>query len=386
MKKRGLYISLDHHIDENALIQTNSSNGIIKKICNQIKCFQGAGFEITVFCPYKNRNPRLHSIIRRLPFSGLIPYGSNFVVNANEYDFIYLRSPWFMNSDTASFMRRMKAKNKRLKIIVEVPTYDPSWGRGEINHWHMWPLYWKNIRSIKMASKYIDRVMTFSKDKHIYGVPTICTSNAIDPMTITPVSHIEGTTNTIQLIACSSMAFWHGYDRALLGLKNYYQGTGRRYDIYFHVVGDGEEIKNYLALIKEYDLIDHVTLYGYKSGNELNQLYNISDIAIDSLGRHRSKVYYNSSLKGKEYLAKGLPVISGVENELDSDPSFKYYLRIPADDSPLDMNSVVDFYEKVYLNGDARDDIICAISNYAKSHFSYEVALKPVVEYINSAQ
>jgi hypothetical protein len=53
--------------------------------------------------------------------------------------------------------------------------------------------------------------------------------------------------------------------------------------------------------------------------SSLNDIYNISDIAIDSLGRHRSNVMYNSTLKGKEYCAKGLPIVSGVKTEFDYD-------------------------------------------------------------------
>lgn len=42
------------------------------------------------------------------------------------------------------------------------------------------------------------------------------------------------------------------------------------------------------------------------------------------MGRHRSGVSFNSSLKGKEYCAKGLIIVSGVKTELDLDGEFLY--------------------------------------------------------------
>jgi hypothetical protein len=385
-KRKGLFISLDHYISSNDISEKNISNGILKKIAKQIECFRNYGYDMDILCPYHSRNHRLHSIIRRLPFSGILSYGKQEIELAGDYSFIYLRSPWFMNSDTPAFLKNMKKKNPLIKTIVEVPTYDPTWGRGEINHWHMWPLYWKNKKAVRKMAPYVDRVMTFSLDEKIYGVQTICTSNAIDPLSIRPVNHTEAAPNTIQLIACSSMAFWHGYDRILNGMHDYYESKNIPYKILFHVVGDGEELTNYRAIIDKYNLGSYVFLYGYKSGDALDDIYNRADIAIDSLGRHRSKVYYNSSLKGKEYLAKGLPVISGVENELDYDPGFPYYLRVAADESPINMDDIIDFYEKLYSGNKSRPEIVQYISEYAASHFSYKVALKPVVDFIEGEE
>ncbi|MFK5655764.1 hypothetical protein ACIA4K_04025 [Lactobacillus delbrueckii subsp. bulgaricus] len=71
-------------------------------------------------------------------------------------------------------------------------------------------------------------------------------------------------------------------------------------------------------------LIIKVSMVGKKEKEELDYYYNICDIGIDSMGRHRSNVYYNSSLKGKEYLAKGLPIVLGVTTELDYIKDFRF--------------------------------------------------------------
>ena len=100
------------------------------------------------------------------------------------------------------------------------------------------------------------------------------------------------------------------------------------------------------------------------------------------MGRHRSGVFYNSSLKGKEYCAYGLVIVSGVRTELDNDATYKYYFRVPADDSPIDFNKVLDFYRTVTDNGRKRKEVKKEIMQYASEHFSMDVVLKPVLDYI----
>lgn len=384
--KKGLFISLDHVISEIDMDLSEVNSGIVKKIVNQYQCLQNYGFDMELYCPYENRNHRVHSIIRRLPFSGIIPFKGNYINRANEFSFIYLRRPWFMNSDVPLFLNKMKKNNPYLKIIMEVPTYDAaSSDKGEINHWHMWPLYWKDQNAVVKLVNSVDRILTFSKDDTIYGIKTICTCNAINPFTTTKVSHVDSKDNEIHLVACSSMAFWHGFDRLIEGLKIYKNSKETDYKIVFHLVGDGEELNRYKELVTSYDLQKEVLFHGYKSGKELDDIYDLCDIAIDSMGRHRSNIYYNSSLKGKEYLAKGLPVVSGVANELDYDPSFKYYLRIPADESPVDIDCVIKFYNRIYCESEERQTVIDNISEYAARHFSYAASFKKLVDYIEES-
>lgn len=125
------------------------------------------------------------------------------------------------------------------------------------------------------------------------------------------------------MIAVSSLYYWHGYDRTIEGLKNYYEGTHSK-EVNLYIVGTGPEFVKYEKLIKEYDLENHVFLTGYKSGSALDELYAKCIIGLDSMGRHRSGVSFNSSLKGKEYCAKGLIIVSGVKTELDLDGEFLY--------------------------------------------------------------
>lgn len=181
------------------------------------------------------------------------------------------------------------------------------------------------------------------------------------------------------MIAVASLGFWHGYDRMIMGLAEYYNSKEKdKRNIVFHLVGDGKELDKYHRMIEKYYLEDHVILYGKKVGQELDHLYDKCDIAVDTLGRHRSKIFYNSTIKGKDYLMKGLPIISGVKTELDSDIDFPYYLRVPADDTPIKMKSIISFYDKIYNNKDY-DEISLRIRKYGLEKYNVNTCMKPIL-------
>ena len=71
------------------------------------------------------------------------------------------------------------------------------------------------------------------------------------------------------MIVVSSLYYWHGYDRTIEGLKNYYKGTHSK-EVNLYIVGTGPEFVKYEKLIKEYDLENHVFLTWYKSGSALD--------------------------------------------------------------------------------------------------------------------
>ncbi|OJF94675.1 hypothetical protein [Alkalibacterium sp. 20] len=138
--------------------------------------------------------------------------------------------------------------------------------------------------------------------------------------------------------------------------------------------------KNY---VKKHNLVNKVLFYGLQDGEELNEIYDECELALDSMGRHRSKVYYNSSLKGKEYGAKGLPIVSGMKTELDFDGNYPYYLRVPADDTPINIENIINFYDSIYDSSlDTQKEVINYIRDYTIKHFGVGIGLRKVLDVI----
>ena len=183
------------------------------------------------------------------------------------------------------------------------------------------------------------------------------------------------------MVATALFDSWHGYDRLINGMRKDI-ATVKKNKIRLHLVGYGRVLSKYKRMIKKYQLEDYVIIHGRKSGKDLDEIYNMCDIAIDSLARHRVGVFYNSTLKGKEYCAYGFPIISGVETELDHIENYSFYFRFPSNESAISIKTILSCYNSWYKNRKS-DEIAYYIRNLTYNFFDIRKTYMPVIEYIN---
>ena len=382
-KKKGIYVTTT---PMERLVE-DTSDGISRKQFYHIQTFKNAGFDMDVINPKPEKEKWIYKIERRLPIPIPSPK-SNVIDYVASHDFMYIRNERVMRGYFYLLVKRAKQKNPRMKVVLEIPTYPYE---NELRHMPFKDkiLYFNGVLWRKDFLKYIDRIATYSRDDIIWGIRTIKFSNAIifnKCKRTSLLTRLNG--NTIEIIACAQLTFWHGYDRALKGLADYYnKNADRKYNILLHVVGDGPIKENclekYKAIVKEAGIEDKVIFHGRQSGANLDAIYDKCIIGLDSMGRHRSQVYYNSSLKGKEYLAKGLIIVSGVDTELDYDNQYPYYIRVPADESNVDFYKIMDKLD-CFLNENHISDIQRKIMLYARDNFDYSVAMKDVIEFFDN--
>lgn len=353
--------------------------GVWKKIQMQIDFFESNGIEVTYKPLRENNDSLLKKILIRLPFYSLYSKKS-YDHNFNKYHYIYIRKSK-VDYRFITYLKKIKQVNPSIKILMELPTF-PYDKEENINILNL-PIIIKDRFSREKLNKYVDKIITYSNDDEIFGIPTIKVSNVIDFSKITQKKHFENN-KAINLIAVANFSFWHGYDRVIEGMKKYYE-SNNKIKIALHLVGNGKELEKYKDLVSKYNLTKQVTFYGKKEGEELEEIYNFSHIALDAMGRHRVGVKYNSTLKGKEYGAKGLPIVSGVETELDDFVKFKYYLRIPANDSPVNMKRIIKFYNEVYSNTKQDYEIENEIRRFNIEQFDINNNWKSIIQYLNKS-
>lgn len=189
---------------------------------------------------------------------------------------------------------------------------------------------------------------------------------------------------TIRLLAVATFQSYHGYERVIEGLARYdHEPTDRKIELY--LVGNGEEAIKYKKMVKQYDLEKSVQFCGRRTGSDLDHIYDHMDIALGSFGMYKEKIYKSSSLKVREYLAKGMPVVCGCcDDAFERQKDYKYCLEFPNDDSIIDMQGIVDFYKAVYESDKEREQIHREIREYAKKTVDLSVTMQPVIEYICS--
>lgn len=347
----------------------DSSNGISKKIFHQVEALRSHNMNVRlcyldettgnklrmvdsqVICDYGDGVKG--KILKRIEFNSIVRYAKR-----EKIEFIYMRSDLNANPWTIQLVKKLRKLN--IRIAMEIPTYPYDKEKDSIARVPQRIL--DRIFRTKLA-KYIDRIVTFSNDKTIFGVSTIQISNGIDFNSIKIRQNIVSThnkTNELHLIGVAQIHYWHGFDRLLKGLANYYK-TNSEFKVYFHIVGSffSERERNEILIpIKENKLEPYVTLYGERNREKLDMVFEKADMAVGSLGRHRSGIVHIKTLKNREYAARGF---SFMYSETDDDfEQMPYILKIPANESDIDVNNVIAFHNKLNTSP---EDIRSSISD-----------------------
>ena len=291
-------------------------------------------------------------------------------VKGKKYDACYIRYD-FSDASFIKMLRYLRPLCK--KIILEFPTYpyEAENSIGILNKIKMQlDFYYR-----KQLHKYIDFIVTFYEGyKELFGIPVEVIPNGFDFSTMKLV-HSKLPENAIHIIAVSSMREWHGYERIIHGLQNYYAMDGKE-NFVLHLVGNGREYGKYKELVEKYDLQDHVIMEGAMYGESLNALYEKCALGVDSLARHRSGIDVLSSLKSREYGAKGIPIINSCRIDI-IDKDFPYMLQVPADESPIDMEAVGRFYHECF---DSRDRL--EVAEYIRKYISEKSSMKVILYHV----
>lgn len=262
----------------------------------------------------------------------------------NGIDFVYARS--FHNANPFTIRMFMAFRRHGIKSVIEIPTYPYD------QEYDIFPFKEKlQLRIDKLfrnrLAKATDAIVTYSDDRIIFGQRTICISNGIElesiPLRVKPKEN-----NEIHFIAVAEVHFWHGFDRFVHGMGEYYQNGGTE-NIFFHIVGyiaDAELYGSSLApgiktTADKYNLQNRIIYHGAMFGNELNELFNRCDFAVGSLARHRSGITNIKTLKNREYAARGFAfTYSETDSDFDNKP---YIFKAPADETPIHIQEILTF-------------------------------------------
>lgn len=291
------------------------------------------------------------------------------------YDACYIRyefsDPGFLN-----LLRTLRKSCSQ--IILELPTYPYEDENRDnfLSRMRLWiDGYWR-----KKLKRYVDLITTFYAGyKTIFGIPVQVIPNGFDFSTMSLVKG-ELSEEAIHIIAVSSMRAWHGYERFLEGMRIYYQNEKLpKRNIVLHLVGNGREYEKYCRLVEKYGLQAHVIMEGAMNGKPLDDLYDRCAIGIDSLARHRSGIDVLSSLKSREYGAKGLPMINSCRIDIIEE-EFPYLLRVSADETPICISDVIAFYDRCFCSGKSRTQVGEEIRKYMEARSEMRETLEPLIK------
>ena len=336
----------------------SQTSGISKKIHYQVKGLRENGHEVHLcyydFSPEGHRcryidgevlrdygTGKLAGLRQRLDYTCIYEY-----CELNGIQMVYARSFQNANPWLVSFFRKLREAG--IRSVTEVPTYpyDQEFAGGTFEarmKLRIDRLYRRQLAREQEA------IVTFSDAQTIFGQRTIRISNGVDFDSI-PLHRFQPVDDAIHLIGVAEVHYWHGYDRLLAGIGEYYRQGGTR-RVVFHVVGGvapsemhtSPYAPGFAEVISKYGIQDHVVLHGTLFGAELDRVFNMCQFAVGSLGRHRSGITVIKTLKNREYATRGIPFIY---SEQDSDFDHQsYVLKAPADESPVSVQAIIDFVD-----------------------------------------
>lgn len=354
--------------------------GIQQKIMSQIRTFNENGLQCErKFLPRGDEKCGVFigALSRFVPGINIFPVWQNEEEFA-KMDFIYFRRPLAMTSAMRKFLKKIKELNPNINIFMELPTYPYD---GELQTGLLFPFLWKDRFNRKKLVGLVDAVTVISTEstvKKIWGIPAIPFQNGYDVKRV-KIAERSGDTTCIHLSCIAMFQPWHGYERLLLGMKQYYENGGTR-EIKCHMIGEGKELKRYKITAENKYLKDRVVFHGRKSGAELDQLYNQVDIGVCSLGSYKRRDLgdLSSELKSREYMAKGLPMITGCKIDVFEERNVDFVCEFENNKSILDMNKIISFYDRMQKKENLRTDI----RQFAIETVDMACTMKPVIELI----
>lgn len=357
-------------------------SGISKKIHYQVKGLRENGHDVRL-C-YYDFAANGHRC-RYIDGDVLVDYGTGLMAGLkqrveydrlyeycalNGIDFVYARcfqnaNPWLIR-----FFKRLKKIG--IHAVTEIPTYPYDEEFSSHSDWNMRLGLWVDKLFRNSLYPQMDAVVTFSDAKLIFGQRTINISNGVDFDSIPLHTPVATDPSSLHLIGVAEVHQWHGFDRLMSGIGRYYQ-QGGRCNVYFHVVGGVHpyHMKNcFQPIIDQYGIADRIVFHGTMFGQPLDDIFNQCQFAIGSLGRHRSGITVIKTLKNREYATRGLPFIySELDSDFDHQP---YVLKAPADESPVDIQQIIDFMASFTMKpSEVRQSV---------EHLSWKIQMQRVVE------
>lgn len=240
-----------------------------------------------------------------------------------------------------------------------------------------WPIFLEKIyggfirRNVRCALCNSEDIAQYQQNITWGQYKTEIVSDGVDtqkyPSHIPPL--YDGKLSLIFLKGASTDASYNGLDKVFLALK-------QDPNISLTIVGHQLEYERNLAV--EIGVQQQVHFKPAMTREELNVEFNLHHMALGAFGIHRRGLKSNSTLKNREYCARGIPFVFG-HNDPDlkcSSQDVPLWLEVPADEAALDMENWKKFYAAFRSKPNAVQDL----RKFATEHLDYSVKTKEIMQ------
>lgn len=370
--------------------------GVLKKVYAQCSVLRDAGHTVVLACPddlhtFVFTNEK-NEIINKFSLSNVSRFKKSQKVLACVFDFIKENKIEFVYSRYSDFSLSAHTFYKKLRrfnviSVLEIPTYpiNQRWTSIKQNFRNgnvkaaLSQTYTSTVGSLGIwfFKNSLSRIVNNNGFDTIWGLKVIGITNGIDVKSIPMRIHTYKNKPELHLMSVANVAHWHGYDRIIRGLAEYYKNQVGII-VYFDLAGPGTEVELLKQLAFKLGVENYVNFKGVVVGKDLDQLFNHADIGISVLGVHRNNMTVYDSLKSREFCARRLPFITeSAETHFQGKP---FVLCAESNEEPIDILSIIDFYNRIVET----PQILDMMYEFAHKECDWSKAFSPVVEYIDS--
>ncbi|MBK7806440.1 MAG: glycosyltransferase family 4 protein [Saprospiraceae bacterium] len=350
------------------------SSGVVQKMYDQNSAIQRAGHDVELAYLRGNKiiigesvctieNTQRKYFIKNIHFFQVLAG----YTQSHRFDIIYIRYP-FSNPYFLHWLAQIGKIHPQCKIVIEVSTfpYHKEFdGFGKISL----ILDWWYRRFLK---KYVDRIVLVGQHDELWGIKTIKITNGIN-VSRKEIIYSKRKKSEIRLVAVGNWKSWHGLDRLISGMGQYYL-KHPSVRITLDVIGGGSVVQYYKQQVQQLKLEKYVVFHGDVQHDQLDRFFHSADIGIGTLGNHRIGLTEHSPLKHREYCSYGLPfILSAFDKDFQRDLDFVQYH--PSDDSPISCELLLDFYDQT-------SHIQLSIRNYAIQNLSWEKRMDDIMDMV----
>lgn len=198
-----------------------------------------------------------------------------------------------------------------------------------------------------------------------------------DDFSVHKTPALKETLHMVFLKGASTSAAYNGLERLFKGMHTY---AGEQ-NIHLHILGRQLDYEH--TLIKKFPgLSEKISLHGYLTGTGLDEFMNRMHIGVSQFGIHKKGLTSNSTIKSREYFARGLPFIFGHHDPDISGQAVaeKYTLEFPANDDPVNMETVIKWYNTLADNKETAFEM----RQFAESVLDYRVKMQKLADFLKS--
>lgn len=183
----------------------------------------------------------------------------------------------------------------------------------------------------------------------------------------------------LHLLFVGSVYKSHGLHRIVKTLiKNSNELLERELKVFIHIAG-AKESDTYLKKVSNYQSCKENFIYhGFLNSTEIDKLANDCHLAINSLGLHRIGLRVTSTLKSREYFARGIPYItSSFDDDFEISNPFIYIF--PANEDAINLDELIGFVDNV-MNVTEHPGIM---RDYAYEKLDWKVKMKRLEDFFS---